>query len=308
MGSVSVKPPSLLVHMPCGQVIPRLDAGAGGLPANYLPDSLDRSVSIRAVPPDPSNVVALCTRADGGPTRVVHATPDRRDRGGGAEWFQVDLPTINNGRALDYRFELRRLGQCLATLPADGSWVKLIEGEPATSQPTGDQPSPPEVTAAGPRWEYQLTFFGSSATDLRAEVIGPTPSGFRLNFLSTGGRLVGPQIDAIEQAGTDYVCVRPDGMAMLEARVTWQNADGAIIYEQASGMTDLGPDGYAQVQSPSWSGTPPVVMAPTWSTGHPAWQWLNRCQGLAVGRTLTNHLRAETDFYLPEVGARRRHD
>ncbi len=308
MDLLSMNSASPLVRTAGREVLSHLDAGMGGLPSGQLANGLARTISVHAAPLDPSNVVALCTRHDGGPTRVVHATPDRRDRRGGAEWFRVTLPAIKNGRTLDYRLELRRLGKCIATLPKDGSWLSVMEGEPSPSEPAGDGPCPPDTQPSAPRWGYELTFFGSSTTDLRPEIIGVTPSGFRLNFHSLGGRLVGPKVDAVERDGTDYVCVRRDGVAVLEKRVTWQNADGAIIFEQASGITDLGPDGYALVQSTSWTGTPPVVIAPTWSTGHPDWQWLNRCQGLAVGRTLTNHLRAETDFYLPEVGARRRHD
>ncbi len=288
--------------------LPHLEVDGDRLPFGSLLFGLTPPVTIEAIPPHPSNVVVLCAREGRGPIHPYHATPENRGPGRAADRFRIKLPPIRKGHAFEYRLELQRLGQCIATLPADGSWLPVTGVGPPSDQPDNDTSSSNDINHTSPRFHYTFSFFARMTVKLRAEIIGVTPDGFRVNFYSLGGRLVGPRIDASEQDGVDLVCVRPDGIARLEKRAVWHNADGAIIYEQAGGITDLGPDGYAIIQTGDWTGAPPVVLTPTWSTAHPAWQWLNRCQGVALGRTLTNHLRAETDVYLAEVGARLRDD
>ena len=39
----------------------------------------------------------------------------------------------------------------------------------------------------------------------------------------------------------------------------------------------------------------------TWTTAHPAWQWLNRRQGFAIGRVEMAALQVQVDIYLPSV-------
>jgi len=156
-----------------------------------------------------------------------------------------------------------------------------------------------------PTWDYQLEFFANCTVDLQAEVIGPTPDGFRVNFWAKRGSLRGPLIDAEEVQGCEFVTVRPDGMAVLNKTATWRNRDGALIMERSTGMTDLGPDGLARISSGSWNGTPTVVSAPVWSTAHPNWVWLNRCQSLSFGQTSAPDLVVRMDVYLPSLGEQR---
>jgi hypothetical protein len=199
--------------------------------------------------------------------------------------------------------ELVKLRSCLSTLPTDGSWVHLI-GEQLV-EPQSSAPIPTERERGfHPRWTYDTTFFGASTVNIRPEVIGPTPDGYRVNFYAKSGTLLGPGIDAVLLEGTDNVSVRPDGMAVLTVSGTWQNRDGALLFERARGMTDLGPLGYNRIASGSWSGTPPITLAHTWLCAQPKWAWLNRRQTWGLGRTLTDVLQVQTDIYFPTVGER----
>jgi hypothetical protein len=209
------------------------------------------------------------------------------------------LPPVGSDRRLDYRLALSRAGQQLATLPADGSWLSVVAAPAAEPQP-----SPPPGTPPGqPRWAYDLTFFAALTVDLRAEVLGATPEGYRINFFVKDGTVRGPSIDAVVlPEGGDWMCIRTDGIGMVDICITYQTTDGALILERAGGVFDLGPDGYANVAAGQFNGSPPFYATPSWETAHPDWQWLNRRQGFGVGRVVLEELQVRCDIYLPQVG------
>jgi hypothetical protein len=163
--------------------------------------------------------------------------------------------------------------------------------------------SGPEGAPNQPRWEYQLDFFAALTVDLRAEVLGATPEGYRINFFVKDGAVRGPAIDAVVlPEGGDWMCIRTDGIGMVDICITYQTKDGALILERAGGVFDLGPDGYAKVAAGQFSGSPPFYATPSWETADPRWQWLNRRQGFGVGRVVLEELQVRCDIYLPTVG------
>ncbi|MDQ3946215.1 MAG: DUF3237 domain-containing protein [Actinomycetota bacterium] len=223
----------------------------------------------------------------------------------GTQWFRTALPTLDEGRHVDYRVELIRAGQRLATLPADGSWL-TVTGEPASapsSAPSSPTPCAGAPAAAGvPRWAYDLPFFAALTINLRPEILGETPDGYRINFFVESGRVVGPRIDAVVRPdGGDWMCIRRDGIGVLDVRTTYETTDGALILDRAGGVFDLGPDGYAKVAAGQLTGTPAFYATPTFMTAHPDWQWLNRCQGFGVGRVVLEELQVQCDIYVPQV-------
>jgi hypothetical protein len=255
-------------------------------------------VVARAVGVGPGDVIVASTRNDRGLIQQQHVAPDRYRGAGLDRLYRAVLPRLLTGDRLEYRLELRRDGRCVASLPPDGSWLTLIG---AGADPDTSSPQTPSCSAGGggePYWDHTLTFFATCTVDLDAEVIGSTPDGYRVNFYAKQGRLQGPCIDAEELEGSEYVTVRSDGIAVLSKFATYRNADGAIIFEKATGMTDLGPDGYSRIAAGPWTGAPNVVAASTWSTAHPDWQWLNRVQTTAIGRTIAQTLRVQLDLYL----------
>jgi hypothetical protein len=217
--------------------------------------------------------------------------------------YRVTPPRPAPGETVDYRLELRRDGQCLATLPVDGSWSTLIGATaPGAREPDNAQaPVGFEHFGTRPLWTHRLEYFATVIAELRAEVIGATPDGYRVNFSCENGRLRGPTIDAVEVEGTDYVCVRPDGIAELHKIATWRTSEGALILEEGSGVTDLGPDGYGRIARGAWTGDPPTTMASCWSTADPAWQWLTRVETVAIGRTIASNLQLRLDVYIPAL-------
>jgi hypothetical protein len=245
-------------------LFPRDELPTGGVSPGTAP-----VVAVAAAPRHPSNTVLVQMRRDGGPAQVVRARPETVPFDVGTQWFRTALPTLDEGRHVDYRVELIRAGQRLATLPADGSW---------------------------------LTVTGGPASAPSSETLGETPDGYRINFFVESGRVVGPRIDAVVRPdGGDWMCIRRDGIGVLDVRTTYETTDGALILDRAGGVFDLGPDGYAKVAAGQLTGTPAFYATPTFMTAHPDWQWLNRCQGFGVGRVVLEELQVQCDIYVPQV-------
>jgi hypothetical protein len=279
------------------------------LPAGAVSPGTAPVVAVAAAPRHPSNAVLVQMRRDGGPAQPVRGMPETAPLKEGAQWFRAIFPHLDKGRRIDYQVELIRAGQLLATLPADGSWLTVIGGsdEAAPSggrspvHSTGASPSP-----GAPRWAFDLPFFAALTVNLRPEILGETPEGYRINFFVENGRVRGPRIDAVvRRDGSDWIQVRPDGIVKPDIRLTLETADGALILYRAGGVCDFGSDGYAKAAAGQFTGCPPFYATPTFVTAHPDWTWLNRCQGFGIGRVVMEELQVQYDIYLPRVTDRR---
>lgn len=261
----------------------------------------DRPVaSVGAQPPHPGNAVLVEVRWEDRPPQFLRVVPEATR--GGAQWFRTLLPTVEEGRSLDYRVELVRGGQLLATLPADGSWL-TVTGRGALSQVPTEQRA--EET---PYWAYELQYFGSVSVVFRQEVIGATPDGYHINFFIESGRVVGPRLNAVIRGeGADWLWIRRDGMAVIDVRATWETDDGALISYRSGGFIELGPDGYTKVAAGQLAGDPPFCTTPVLLTAHPRYEWVNRLQLLGFGRVDMERLEIRYDVYFPEVKDRPGH-
>ncbi len=279
------------------------------LPSGVLSPGTSPVVAVGAAPQHPSNAVLVQIRRDGGPATFVRAMPEGVLSREGQQWYQAALPAVDEGRRVDYRIELIRAGQRLATLPADGSWLTVTgqpQPAPASAERIPAQSTPAPSLAGTPLWAYDLSFFATLIVNLQAEILGETAEGYRINFFVKDGRVVGPGIDAVVRSeGGDWMAIRSDGIGIVDILITYETADKALILERAGGVFDLGPSGYAKVVAGQFTGSPPFYATPTWSTAHPNWKWLNRCQGFGIGRVVLEKLQVQCDIYIPEVGDRR---
>ena len=276
------------------------------LPDGVVPAGIAPVVAVAVEPKHPSDVVLVQMRRDGGPATFLRAVPETGPLQAGQQSYRAELPSLDEGRRVDYRVELTRAGQQLARLPADGSWL-TVAGQQAAAALPASSPEPVRAPSAGgaPLWGYHLSFFATLIVDLHAETLGPTPEGYRINFFVKGGRVVGPHIDAVVRPeGGDWMAIRSDGIGMVDIRITYETADGALIFEHAGGVFDLGPGGFARVASGQLTGSPPFYATPAWSTAHPHWTWLNRCQGFGIGRVVLEDLQVQCDIYIPQVLSR----
>jgi hypothetical protein len=279
-----------------------LERGDRPLPRGAVPAGTTPVVSVDTEPRHPSNTVVVALRREAAPAETVRAVPEPGPPSGrGPQGFSAALPPVEEGRRLDYRVELTRAGQRLATLPADGSWLTVTGGPPPPPPPASPRPTPPPSIGV-PRWGYDLEFFAALTINLRPEVLGETPEGFRINFFVDSGTVVGPRIDAVvHRDGGDWMCIRRDGIGVIDVRTTYETSDGALILDQAGGVFDLGADGHADMVAGRYRGCPPFYATPTFMTAHSDWQWLNRIQGFGIGRVAMEKLQVQCDIYIPHV-------
>jgi len=144
-------------------------------------------------------------------------------------------------------------------------------------------------------FDYSLDhIFSYSATlDGNMEVIGATPSGFRINVYVTGGEMAGPRVRGkIRPVGADWLTIREDGVGILDVRATMETHDGALIYCAYQGVADAGEHGYSRFMD----GDPPAKLGiravPRFLTAHSDYLWLNRLQCVNIG---------EVDLQVPIV-------
>ena len=105
-------------------------------------------------------------------------------------------------------------------------------------------------------------------------VIPDTPVGTRMIFeiesaTAEGDRLRGKLQG---QANGDWMTLGADGTGALDVRALLETHDGALVYIQYHGRTDL-----------SSGGPAPIYIAPRFETGDERYRWLNKVQAVGKG-------------------------
>jgi hypothetical protein len=130
------------------------------------------------------------------------------------------------------------------------------------------------------------------------EVIGPVPTGLRVNFYSAGGQVTGPRVrGSVRAVGGDWFTVRPDGIASLSVRTTFETHDGALIDVRYGGVADLGDDGHARFLRGELPEVVRLRTRPRFLTAHPDYRWLNRLFCVGIGEYDTAASEARYDVY-----------
>ena len=62
------------------------------------------------------------------------------------------------------------------------------------------------------------------------KTIGQTPAGLRRIAPVTGGKFSGERLSGTVHGGADWVINRPDGVMVIDVRLTLESDDGALIY------------------------------------------------------------------------------
>ncbi len=149
-------------------------------------------------------------------------------------------------------------------------------------------------------YDYQLEHICSYTALLNPdfEVIGPTPEGLRVNVYITGGEVTGPRLNGkILPVGADWLIIRPDGMGILNVRLTIETNDGALIYLRYGGVADLGEDGHQRFLDGNPPTRFPLHTVPRAITSHSDYLWLNRVQLLNIGEADLSVPHASYDVY-----------
>ncbi len=115
--------------------------------------------------------------------------------------------------------------------------------------------------------------------------IGKTPAGLRRIAPVTGGSFAGARLSGIVLPGADWVINRPDGVMMIDVRLTLQTDDGALVYLSYQGRFLAAPDAMARfakgaVLEPSEYS---LAMVARFECGDDRYQWLNNVIAVGTG-------------------------
>jgi hypothetical protein len=130
---------------------------------------------------------------------------------------------------------------------------------------------------------FELTLQVPTITDL-----GPTPNGHRKIATVAGGRFEGERMHGTVEAspGGDWLLLRPDGVLVLDVRLTLRTHDEALIYMTYRGLRH----GPAEVMARLNAGEPvdPSLyyfrMTPIFETSDARYAWINQLVAVGVGR------------------------
>jgi len=148
--------------------------------------------------------------------------------------------------------------------------------------------------------DYSPEYIFSYTAQLQAppEAIGPTPEGLRVNFFITGGEVRGPRLQGtLRPVGGAWLTVRPDGVGILDVRITIETRDGALIYGAYTGVGDLGEDGYDRFLRGDLPEKLPLRLTPRFLTAHPDHAWINRIQCVNIGEANLATFQVSYDVY-----------
>ena len=132
---------------------------------------------------------------------------------------------------------------------------------------------------------YRMTLEVEPPLDL-----GATPQGRRLVFGFKGGRFDGPQLAGeVLTTGGDWLIDRADGAMMLDVRRTLRTDDGHLIYAAYRGLLVAAPAVRQKMERGEAVGADEMYFrtTPTFETGSPKYDWLNRIVAVGVGEATT---------------------
>ena len=115
--------------------------------------------------------------------------------------------------------------------------------------------------------------------------IGATPAGLRRIAPVTGGMFSGERLRGSVQGGADWVINRPDGVMVIDVRLTLETGDGALIYLTYQGRFLAEPDamrrfGKGELLAPHEYS---LAMTAKFECGDERYAWLNNAIVVGTG-------------------------
>ena len=130
--------------------------------------------------------------------------------------------------------------------------------------------------------------------------IGATPAGNRRIAPVAGGTFAGERLSGIVRPGADWALFRPDGVLVIDVRLTLETNDQALIYLQYAGRFVSSPEGMARFSKGVLLDPADYSLAITakFECGDPRYTWLNNVIAVGTGEQTA----AGPIFTIIEVG------
>lgn len=119
------------------------------------------------------------------------------------------------------------------------------------------------------------------------QMAADTPAGGRRIAVVEGGSFSGERLrgEILPAAGADWLLARPDGVLLMDVRVTLKTDDGAMIYMTYNGMRH-GPEDVIRRLNAGEAVDPAEYyfrITPRFETGAADYAWLNRILAVGIG-------------------------
>ena len=114
--------------------------------------------------------------------------------------------------------------------------------------------------------------------------VGDSPSGLQLIVELSDGVFKGERLNgkSLGVTGADWITIS-GSVGTLDVRTTMETDDGAIIFVQYRGRTEIG----------AALGPSPLYVAPLFETGDARYRWINLIQCVGNGTAVGNQLHYE---------------
>lgn len=240
-------------------------------------------VTVGVRPAHPANGLDVAYRVNQGPDLEMQATLSRTDYSKNQQFFCAEFPPFSPGTRVEYAPVVRQAGRRI-DFRQNGQYPSSFYVTKSDKQTQLPRPS----TGAPVLHPYHLEHLTQGDLTIKGtEVIGETPEGIRLVSLISGGTYRGKINGYATPTGGDWLTIRPDGIGLLDAKVTLMTDDGASILMVGSGTLDLGRDGYRNVLAGHYPPKAPIVEFMRFLSSDPKYAWLVRMQCVGIGYAST---------------------
>ncbi len=251
--------------------------------------SQNSDVSVTAIlkPANPSNVVTIRYRVNGGLVQDLRAIMGQTDYVKDAQHFHATFPNFRLGQIVDYAVT----GSCAGRqVPGPETARELLHsfriedsnGENTRPATPGVEAQPQNAEPAGYSASSEFLARVTIAIDV-PQIVGPTPDGIRVTWNAVSGSVVGPKLNAKILQAADWMQLRTDGIGSVDVKAMLETVDGARIMAFYTGIIEWGEDGYQDFLDKNYPKTLRVWTSPRFLTNDSKYTWLNRLQCVGIG-------------------------
>lgn len=253
------------------------------------------SMTVVLNPINPSNVVTVRYRIDGGLEQILRAVVGESNYQNNTQQFHFAFPNLVPGQTVDYSV----LGTCAGRQVTDGGSCNEFPHSFRVARTDNIIKIPQKEQIQQPhRYPLNGDFLARFKITIESpRIAGPTPDGIRVTWNAASGSVAGPRLNAKLLQGADWMLIKKDGIASIDVGALLETSDGSRIVMNYSGIIELGEDGYEKFLSNDLHKSLRVWTTPFFSTGASVYQWLNRRQCISVGEVSIDDLIYEYDVY-----------
>jgi hypothetical protein len=248
-------------------------------------------VTVAAQPANPSNIVTIRYRVDGGSAHTLRAVRVGGGPAVGVEYHRAVFPEFRSGNRVEYVPVLSCSGQSVPDAAAAAHYMSSFKLERVSSLRRDTAQlgvaDYSKWTAPPERFPFGLDYLATVHVPLgQPEMIGPAPEGIVVNWYwsPAEGVVTGPSLEGkVRRIGGDWMTIRRDGVGLMDVRATIETTDGALLWVEYRGYYELGSNGYQDFLDRRWPVRAPTRTTPRFHTSHSTYLWLNRVQCVGIG-------------------------